>query len=89
MPVTAESLNLSLSQTILGRVFVGSIENIRNELLFSGFIGNESDRGTKKSPENPFSVLFVPCSNSFPMKQEKNQGVFVKHFAPGGNKVPH
>ena len=30
------------SLNILERVFVGSIVNIRNECLFSGFMGNES-----------------------------------------------
>ena len=30
------------SWSILERVFVGSIANIRNECLFSGFMGNES-----------------------------------------------
>ena len=32
----------NFSRIILERVFVGSIVNIRNECLFSGFMGNES-----------------------------------------------
>ena len=32
--------------------------------------------------------LFITGSDSFPMNQEKKiKGVFVKRYAPGGNKV--
>ena len=47
---------------ILGRVFVGNIVNIRNECLFSGFMGNESERGTNKSSENRFTVHAICLS---------------------------
>ena len=45
------------------RVYVESIGIIRNEYLFYVFMGNESERGTTKSPENSFAVhaiFFVP-----------------------------
>ena len=50
MPVTVRILNSFLS--------------ISNECLFSGFIGNESERGTNKSPENPFAVHTICLSHA-------------------------
>ena len=44
--------------------FVGSIVNIRNECLFSGFMGNESKRGTNKSAENRFAVHAICLSRA-------------------------
>ena len=41
---------------ILEGIFVGGIVNIRNEYLFSRFMGNESQCGTNKSHENRFAV---------------------------------
>ena len=61
MPITAGILNLS--QRILDRVFVCSIVNTKNECLFSEFMGNELDLGTKKLPKNRFVTLHF---NSFP-----------------------
>ena len=54
--------------------YVFALVQLRNESLFTGFIGNESQCGTSKLHEtqNQFSCdLFAPHPNSFPMKQEK------------------
>ena len=56
MPVTAKILNLNFSDILLGRDFVGRIVNIR----YSGFIGNESDSGTKNRPR----IALLPMSSS-------------------------
>ena len=50
MPVTVGILNLLLlSENFRKGLFVGNIVNIRNECLFSGFIGNELEPGAKKA----------------------------------------
>ena len=42
-------------------------------VVFSWFMGNESERRTNKSPKNHFVVhaMFVSRSDSFPMDPEK------------------
>ena len=45
-------------------VIVGSIVNIRSECLFSGFMGNESEHRTNKSPENRFTVCVICLSHT-------------------------
>ena len=55
------------------------IKILMNECLFRGFIGNESERGTKKSCEpqsGSKKILFVLRSDSFPMNPE------IKTFIP-------
>ena len=42
-PLLREFWILNFSRRILKRIFVGSTANIRNECLFSGFVGNESE----------------------------------------------
>ena len=49
-----EIWNSYFARRILEGVFVGGIVNIRNECLFSRFIGNESQCGTNKSRELRF-----------------------------------
>ena len=50
-PLLPEFWIYNFSRRILERVFVRRIVNITNECLFSGFMGNESERGTNKSPK--------------------------------------
>ena len=68
----------NFSWRILEWFFVGSIVKIRirNECIFCGFMGNELECGTNKSPENRFTVhticLFCAPIHS-PWTQNKRQ----------------
>ena len=59
----------NFSRTIHRKDPVGSILNIRNKFLFSGFMGNKL-RGLRD--------LFVPHSDSFSMNPEKSHS-FLKY----------
>ena len=49
------------SRRILESVFVGSIVIIRNECLFSGLMGNDSEQGANKASDNRRFLLFKYC----------------------------
>ena len=75
---------------MLGRVIVGNNLNIRNECLFSGFTGDESERGTNTSSENRFAVhaiCFVPRSDAFPMSPNLNLVILIPKKSPIKVKV--
>ena len=71
----------NFSRRILGRVFVGIIKHIRNKCLFSGFMGNESYRGTNKSSKNRFAVHAICLSRTTihsPWTQKKRHSFLKK-----------
>ena len=79
LPVTAGFWIYNFSQRILERVFVGNIINIRNDCLFSGFLGNESEHRTNKLPENCFAVhtICLSCGQiHFPWTKKKRHSIF-------------
>ena len=57
-----------ISQRILGRIFVGIIVNIRNECLFSGFMGNESEYRTNKLPK--ICLFHAPIHSPWTQKKK-------------------
>ena len=63
MSVTQEFGIYKFHQRVLERVFVGSIVNIKKmSVFFSGFMENELECGTKKSPKSRFAVYTVCLS---------------------------
>ena len=81
MLVTADILIYNFPCIILGRVFVGSIINIRNE-FFLGSWGNKSERETKKSSDNHFAVHMICLSNAVihsPINLKKKHS-FLKYY---------
>ena len=59
---------------------------LRNECLLSGFMGNESERGTNKFMKRFSDDLFVPPSDSFPMNPDKK--TLIPYFYNVSNKDP-
>ena len=55
---------ITFLRRFLERVFAGSIVNIRNEWVFSGFMKNESESGANKSPENVFPIHGICLSRT-------------------------
>ena len=63
------------ARRVLEGIFVGGIVNIRNECLFSRFMGNESQCGTNKSHENRFAVHAICLFRTaidFPWTEKKD-----------------
>ena len=60
------------SQRILERVFLESLINTCMSVFFSGFMGNESERGTNKLPENLFAVCLSSADSFSSRTQKKN-----------------
>ena len=70
------------ARRILEGVFVGGIVNIRNECLFSRFMGNESQCGTNKSHENRFAVHAICLFRTaihFPWTEKKDTHSLSKY----------